>query len=257
MNRATVRDSEQEREVGVGARGERGKGCVDHVVPVRLQLSLAPLLDTLQPPLLHQPFVHQQIQCRPSILRYLLPAYNRNSHLKHLIPTHFKMTSPTNATIMADPGEKSLDRLLSTLTTILHPSTYVFATIPDNDKEAKTPPLTDVQLLFRESEGITVIVTLDVAQSLGLEYFFPCRMVTLNVTSSLEAVGFMAVVATRLAERNMGVNPVSGFYHDHLFVPVGREDEAIRVLDEVAREHRKQLPRPIATLQGSVDLFDQ
>ncbi|KFH44291.1 hypothetical protein ACRE_049320 [Hapsidospora chrysogenum ATCC 11550] len=144
----------------------------------------------------------------------------------------------------ADPGEKSLDRLLSTLTTILHPSTYVFATIPhDKDKEAKMPPLADVQLLFRESEGITVIVTLDVAQSLGLEYFFPCRMVTLNVTSSLEAVGFMAVVATRLAERNMGVNPVSGFYHDHLFVPVGREDEAIRVLDELAREHRKQVAR--------------
>ena len=105
------------------------------------------------------------------------------------------------------------------------------------------PPLADVQLLFRESEGITVIVTLDVAQSLGLEYFFPCRMVTLNVTSSLEAVGFMAVVATRLAERNMGVNPVSGFYHDHLFVPIGREDEAIQVLDELAREHRKQLAR--------------
>jgi hypothetical protein len=151
------------------------------------------------------------------------------------------MASPTNATIMADPGEKSLDRLLSTLTTILHPSTYVFATVPpDNDNKAKMPPLADVQLLFRESEDITVIVTLDVARSLGLEYFFPCRMITLNVTSSLEAVGFMAVVATRLAERNMGVNPVSGFYHDHLFVPVGREDEAIRVLDELAGEHRTQ-----------------
>jgi hypothetical protein len=36
------------------------------------------------------------------------------------------------------------------------------------------------------------------------------------VHSSLDAVGFMAAVTTRLAKINIGVNPVSGFYHDHL-----------------------------------------
>ena len=137
-----------------------------------------------------------------------------------------------------DPGETSLSKLLSTLTTTLHPTTYVFATISD---PAKLPPLSEVQLFFREAEGVTVITSREYAEGHRLEYFFPCRMITLNVTSSLEAVGFMAVLATRLATRNMGVNPVSGFYHDHLFVPLGREEEALQVLASVAEEERNKV----------------
>jgi hypothetical protein len=43
-------------------------------------------------------------------------------------------------------------------------------------------------------------------------------MITLNVYSSLEAVGFIAAVGAKL--NKIGVNPVSGFFHDHCFVPV-------------------------------------
>jgi len=59
-------------------------------------------------------------------------------------------------------------------------------------------------------------------------------MITLNIHSSLDAVGFMARIATELAKHDMGVNPVSGFYHDHLFVPDGREEDALRVLSAMA-----------------------
>lgn len=59
-------------------------------------------------------------------------------------------------------------------------------------------------------------------------------MITLNVHSSLEAVGFIAVVAQRLKEIGVGVNPVSGFFHDHLFVPPGREEEVSNALRELA-----------------------
>jgi hypothetical protein len=55
-------------------------------------------------------------------------------------------------------------------------------------------------------------------EALELEAIFPCRKVTLGVHSSLDAVGFMAAVTTRLAKIDIGVNPVSGFYHDHLYV---------------------------------------
>ena len=49
----------------------------------------------------------------------------------------------------------------------------------------------------------------------------------------------MAVIASRLAEMGMGANPVSGFFHDHLFVPVGREEEAMECLEELAKENRE------------------
>ncbi|KAJ3497750.1 hypothetical protein NLG97_g1672 [Lecanicillium saksenae] len=142
------------------------------------------------------------------------------------------------ATLMQDPGEKSLDKLLSTLTTVLHPETYVFAALGETDA---LPPLAEVQLLFRESEAVTVIVSKQYAEENKMEYFFPSKMITLNVTSSLEAVGFMAVIATRLATLSMGVNPVSGFYHDHLFVPDGRETQAVEELRKLAEEKRREL----------------
>ncbi|KAH8664851.1 integron gene cassette protein [Ilyonectria robusta] len=138
------------------------------------------------------------------------------------------MANPTS-----DGGETSLSTLLSTLTTTLHPVTFVFVT---QSESAPLPPLSDIQLMFRESEGITIITTLENAVKQGMEYSFPSRMITLNVHSSLEAVGFMAVIATKLAEKGMGVNPVSGFYHDHLFVPIGREEEALETLAALAEE---------------------
>ncbi|KAM0260177.1 hypothetical protein ACHAQJ_002943 [Trichoderma viride] len=136
-----------------------------------------------------------------------------------------------------DPGEKSLAKLLATLTTTLHETTFVFATLTD---PANLPSLAETQLLFKETEGITVIVSKEYATAHKIDFFFPCKMITLNVTSSLEAVGFMAVIATRLAANNMGVNPVSGFYHDHLFIPLGREQEAIEVLRRMREEYQQK-----------------
>ena len=76
----------------------------------------------------------------------------------------------------------------------------------------------------------------DEAEAAGLDHVFDCRMITLDVHSALDAVGFLAKVATRLADLGMGVNPVAGYYHDHLFVPVDRADDAMTALREMARE---------------------
>lgn len=130
-------------------------------------------------------------------------------------------------------GELSLAKLLATLTTVLHDPTYVFVTLPAT---AALPPLSELQLFFRESEGFTLIMTRDLAVAHGYKYEYECKMITLNVHSSLEAVGFMAAVATRLAAEGISVNPVSGFYHDHIYVPVGREQDTIRLLEDLARQ---------------------
>ncbi len=132
----------------------------------------------------------------------------------------------------------SLSHLLSSLIPTLHPSTFVFLTYP---LPTAPPPSLPTQLTFHEREGLTVITTLESALAHNVpaeDYTFACRMITCEVHSSLEAVGFMAVLAKALAERGIPANVVGGWWHDHLFVPVGREEEAVACLERVARDAR-------------------
>lgn len=128
-------------------------------------------------------------------------------------------------------GETNLDALIRSLSAVLVDGLYVFVTVPNERAPLEIVP----RMVFREAEGTTYILLQSEAEALGLAYEFPCRMITLNIHSSLEAVGFMARIATELAKHNMGVNPVSGFFHDHLFVPDGRQQDAMAVLEEMSK----------------------
>ena len=93
-------------------------------------------------------------------------------------------------------------------------------------------------MIFRESEGDTLILLEEEARAADLLAVFPSRMITLNVHSSLDAIGFLAAITARLAAAGMGVNPVSGYFHDHLFVPADRAEEAMTVLRALAGDNR-------------------
>ena len=125
-------------------------------------------------------------------------------------------------------GETDLGQLLATLSPRMEDGLYVFVTV------AELPSGLHPRMIFHEAEGITMILLRDQADRLGLPWEFPCRMITLEVHSSLSAVGFMARIATELARRGIAVNPVSGFHHDHLFVPWPRAAEAMQILAEIA-----------------------
>ena len=125
-------------------------------------------------------------------------------------------------------GETNLDKLLGSMSAELVDGLYVFATVSDGVMPAGVRP----RMMFDEAEGMTLILLKEEAEAHGFAYEFPCRMLTLNIHSSLEAVGFLARITTALAKHDMGVNPVSGYFHDHLFVPDGREGDAIAVLEE-------------------------
>lgn len=129
-------------------------------------------------------------------------------------------------------GERDLDTLLASMSASLHEGVYVFATLHERDVPVDARP----RMMFREAEGVTLILLREAAIELGLEFEFPCRMITLNVHSSLDAVGFLARITTRLAAADMGVNPVSGFYHDHLFVPEKRAQDAMTLLNDLSQE---------------------
>lgn len=128
-------------------------------------------------------------------------------------------------------GEKDLAKLLSGMRPKLHDPVYVFATFRPG---VSPPPALQPIMLFREAEGLTVILPEAEARQAGIDGVFRCRMITLEIHSSLEAVGFLATITASLARAGMGVNPVSAFHHDHLFVPADRAEEAVVILQELA-----------------------
>src|SRR4051812_23558608 len=100
----------------------------------------------------------------------------------------------------AMPGERNLDVLLRAIAPALHPGEFVYCSAP--------AILGDPVCAFPEPEGWTLILPREDAQRLGLACTYPCRMITLTVHSSLEAVGLLAVIATRLAAHGISVNVV-------------------------------------------------
>src|SRR5258708_2009268 len=81
---------------------------------------------------------------------------------------------------------------------------YVFVTLPPGSDRLRIEPL----MSFREIEGLTMILTEAEALAFDLEPVFRSRLITLDVHSSLDAVGFLAVITSHLAAAGMGVNPV-------------------------------------------------
>ena len=143
-------------------------------------------------------------------------------------------------------GETNLNTLLQSMQPLLHPEEYVFCTLGDKPggmaslRDFSDSHLTPV-CIFRESEGITLILSRQQADAAALAYTALFSMITLDVHSSLEAVGFLAAITSKLAEHNISVNPVSAYYHDRLFVPVDRAEEAISLLEEFSNSNTDKI----------------
>ena len=129
-------------------------------------------------------------------------------------------------------GETNLNKLLQSMQPILCSGEYVFCSICDRDDSySHLDPIG----LFRESEGLTLILAREKADAASLPYTSIFSMITLAVHSSLEAVGFLAAITNKLAEHNISVNPVSAYYHDHLFVPSDRAEQVMNLLREFSK----------------------
>jgi hypothetical protein len=113
---------------------------------------------------------------------------------------------------------------------VLHPDEFVYCTLPEDKVQTLE---VDAVCRFIEAEGVTLILPKPEALRLELNYIYECRMITLDVHSSLDAVGFIAIITSKLAQARISVNPVSGYYHDHLFVPSDRIEEVISLLNDL------------------------
>ena len=121
-------------------------------------------------------------------------------------------------------GQTDLQTLLRNLAPQRRPGRFVFVTVD------RVPDGIELVACVREDEGTTLVVEQAVAEAFGLAFDYVAAMITLQVRSSLDAVGLTAAVASVLSGAGISCNVVSGFFHDHLFVPVDRGDEAIALL---------------------------
>ena len=55
-----------------------------------------------------------------------------------------------------------------------------------------------------------------------------------KMRKALEQLPGAALLTTALAAEGIGVNPVAAFYHDHLFVPEDRAEDALAILRRLA-----------------------
>jgi uncharacterized protein len=128
-------------------------------------------------------------------------------------------------------GESDLDTILKSLKPILHNGEYVFCHVPDN----YAFNINDVVSIFRESEGLTIILPRMVADRLRLSYSYISAWITLGVHSSLEAVGLTAAFSKALASAGISCNVVAAYHHDHIFVDIKEAQRATQVLADFSK----------------------
>jgi uncharacterized protein len=123
-------------------------------------------------------------------------------------------------------GERDPHQLQRHMAPQLQPENFVYCSFPDFQLPEGMQPI----CTFRETEGLTAIVERSQADRAGTPYAFEARLITLTVHSSLEAIGFLATVATSLANAGIPCNAVAAYHHDHLFIPAARAADALSLL---------------------------
>ena len=86
---------------------------------------------------------------------------------------------------------------------------------------------------FQENEGITLVITEKMAKTHNLSFDGIFKCISLKLVSKLSSVGLTKKITILLADKNISVNIYAGYYHDHIFVPLERADEAFKLLSEI------------------------
>jgi len=124
-------------------------------------------------------------------------------------------------------GESDLVQLLATMRPVVRAGEFVFV--------SSAAPLSVPSLAtIAEDESTTYVLDRTDADTLGLHYEFVAGWITLQVHSSLAAVGLTAAVSGSLTEVDISCNVLAGFYHDHLLVPIDRLADALQTLEALA-----------------------
>ncbi|MBQ4877482.1 ACT domain-containing protein [Pseudoalteromonas luteoviolacea] len=133
-------------------------------------------------------------------------------------------------------GETNLSVLLASMEPVLSTQLYVYCVV--SERQLAHLSLSKIHGMFREKEGVTVIISKAYVQEADINYQGDYRCITLNVHSSLEAVGLTAAFAAALGEEGLSANVVAGYYHDHIFVQNECADKALQCLIKLSQSHQ-------------------
>lgn len=129
-------------------------------------------------------------------------------------------------------GETDLGKILRSMQVTIHEGQYVFCSLPSG---LDGIDLREVKSCIVEREGMSVVVPRRYADEvLHITYDFVASWITIDVHSSLSAVGLTAVIAKALSREKISCNVIAGFYHDHVFVSHVDCERAITILQSLS-----------------------
>ena len=130
-------------------------------------------------------------------------------------------------------GETDLNTMLASMSPTLMEGEYVFLSFKGASygDYAELNPLAAIT----EAEGLTLVVPKAEADRTSMHYESTFRGITLQVHSSLDAVGLTAAFSGKLGECGISANVIAGFYHDHIFVGSADAEAAMLALLELAQ----------------------
>lgn len=130
---------------------------------------------------------------------------------------------------MSDGRVRDTAAMIAGMAPVLDDTLYHFCVVPHG-----TDIPTAALATFRETEGLSLILTAEAARRLDLLSDLPMRRITLTVHSALDGVGLTAAVSGALAEAGVPCNMVAAYHHDHAFVPADQADEAMKILQDLS-----------------------
>ncbi|WP_397542267.1 ACT domain-containing protein [Roseovarius salis] len=133
---------------------------------------------------------------------------------------------------MATPVHETA-AMIAGMAPVRDPATWHFCTVADAAGAALHFP--EALAIFREAEGISLVLDAQAAARHGFDTGLPMARITLSMHSALDGVGLTAAVARALAGAGIPCNMVAAYHHDHAFVPLEDADRAMAVLQDLSQ----------------------
>ena len=123
-------------------------------------------------------------------------------------------------------GETNPQLLLRSMKPVLSAEPYGYAVVV----QGSVPSVDHIFAIVREDEGLTLVAPTKTLDQAALTYTGLWARITLQVHSSLEAVGLTATFTTALGKAEISANIIAGNYHDHIFVQWEKRHDAMHTL---------------------------